>query len=168
MEKTKSKDKKTDVDDIGDGIIISSALFKDMLDFVPDDRREDFSKRMKNSFMESGKACIIKAIKENIMTELEYDGFLEKGLTPSDFQPVLLAVFDRKKKNILKGEQVVILTSHDSSLFKNKSLLEKRFKIKIKSTKELMDNFKKIDPEKFKRIKDEIEQDQKEMDRMFG
>lgn len=109
---------------------------------LTDKQRDTFINILSKGFNETGRMLVDRALTEEIFTEKEYLQIRKKcKIEDSDFGTILQAYFSKKDEKI--NDDLIVVTTDETNIFKNRKFLEKRFDIKIRTAKECLDLMKK-------------------------
>ena len=90
-----------------------------------------------------GNFALERAFLEGILTEEEWRLIhSERGLSIGDMGCVLMPIFEKEKN---PDEEVALMTTHDSPIYKNKEFILERFKVMVMDPKEAVDLMNKED-----------------------
>ena len=107
---------------------------------LPKSAKDKIVKDMEKAFYEAGNISLLRAFEEKILTEKEWLEIKDKyGLTIEDMGTILGAYFAGQKKK----EDVVAVTHPNTTIHKNKDFIYKRFKVRIMTPTEALDQLKK-------------------------
>ena len=119
------------------------------------EQKDKFIGSLHSGFEESGKMFLDRAILEKVITEKEAEE-LKKMFTLSDFGTVLQEYFSKKDGHIKKDTKVKVLTVENTTIFKHRDMIKKRFGVDIISAKEGVEELKKNHPDVVKKIEEKI------------
>lgn len=134
-------------------------LMTDKREKMSDKDRKELLKVLIKGFKSSGEMLLKRCFLENIITEEEWKEMKDKyNLTEADMSPVLQGYFNRKDKVTKKEDKIVIVTMENTSIFKNRDVLKKKFDVMIVSAEEGIEILKKEHPKEWKKFMKEREE----------
>ena len=126
-----------------DALPLIKAMIKSR-DKMDDNKRKEILKALTEGFKKSGEMLLNRCFLENIMTEKEWKELsLKYNLIESDMSPILQCYFNKKDK--VTKDEIIVVTMNNTSIFKHRDVLKKRFDVKIVSTEEAIEIMKTED-----------------------
>ena len=146
----------------------AKGMLKLMMEDVPKMSKEDregMRDCMEKAFEENGKKVIERGLLEGLFSEKEWKEWQKKyNFDNSDFGSVLNGVFIRQDKPIKGDDEIIIVSTQDSEIYKARDFLQKRFKVIILDAEE---GLKKIQKGMSKKEKAEFEEFRKKEMKAF-